>query len=322
MTGGGARDGAGEGAGPEPGVGMAGAGGWIGAERTRITVEDLHVTLSGRDILTGVGLIAAGGEITGLVGPNGSGKSTLLRTVYRHLKPQTGRVLLGDRDLRAMTPAAAARHVAALPQERENDFDFTVREVVAMGRTPYQKAFAGDSAADRAAVLIALVQAGVEAHQGRRFATLSGGERQRVLLARALAQEPDVLVLDEPTNHLDVRHQVELLALLRAQDRTTLIALHDLNAAASVCDRLHVLHDGALRASGTPREVLTPELLAEVFGIRAVVLDHPLTGDPLIAVDHRTPAPAPVVPVVVADDAADRDAAGGDAGAAVIRGRW
>ncbi|WP_406300605.1 ABC transporter ATP-binding protein (plasmid) [Embleya sp. NBC_00888] len=267
-----------------------------GAERTRVTVQDLRVTLSGRDILTGVGLIAAGGEITGLVGPNGSGKSTLLRTIYRHLKPQAGRVLLGDRDLRAMTPAAAARHVAALPQERENDFDFTVREVVAMGRTPYQKAFAGDSAADRAAVLIALVQAGVEAHQGRRFSTLSGGERQRVLLARALAQEPDVLVLDEPTNHLDVRHQVELLALLRAQDRTTLIALHDLNAAASVCDRLHVLHQGRLRASGPPREVLTPELLAEVFGIRAVILDHPLTGDPLIAVDHRTTA-APVTPV-------------------------
>ncbi|WP_331766264.1 ABC transporter ATP-binding protein [Embleya sp. NBC_00896] len=259
----------------------------------RIAVEDLHVTLSGRSILAGVHLVAGAGEITGLVGPNGSGKSTLLRAVYRHLKPQAGRVLLAERDLRAMTPAAAARHVAALPQERGSDFDFTVREVVAMGRTPHQRAFAGDSVADREAVVVALVQAGVEAHQGRRFSTLSGGERQRVLLARALAQEPDVLVLDEPTNHLDVRHQIELLALLRAQDRTTLVALHDLNAAASVCDRLHVLHDGEVRASGTPREVLTPDLLAEVFGVRAAVLDHPLTGDLLIAFDHRTPAPPP-----------------------------
>ncbi|KDN87707.1 putative ABC transporter [Kitasatospora cheerisanensis KCTC 2395] len=134
------------------------------------------------------------------------------------------------------------------------------------------------------------------AHADRRFADLSGGERQRVLLARALAQQPDVLVLDEPTNHLDIRHQVELLALLRAQRTTTLVALHDLNAAASVCDRLHVLAGGTLVASGPPREVLTPDLLAEVFGVRAAVTRHPLTGDPLIAFDHRTPADRPPEP--------------------------
>ncbi|MFF0410500.1 ABC transporter ATP-binding protein [Kitasatospora sp. NPDC004745] len=258
----------------------------------RITIEQVTVALGGRDVLSDVGLIAAEGEIAGLVGPNGSGKSTLLRTVYRHLRPRAGRVLLASRDVRSLAPAEAARHVAALPQERGSDFEFSVREVVAMGRTPYKRAFAGDDERDRAAVAEALEQVGLGAYADRRFAQLSGGERQRVLLARAFAQQPDVLVLDEPTNHLDVRHQVELLAVLRAQRRTTLISLHDLNAAASLCDRLHVLHRGALVASGTPREVLTPELLAEVFGVRAAVVEHPLTGDPLIAFDHRQPAPA------------------------------
>ncbi|NUL06877.1 ABC transporter ATP-binding protein, partial [Streptomyces lunaelactis] len=253
----------------------------------RIDIEDLHVAYAGRTVVAGVHLIADDGEIAGLVGPNGSGKSTVLRTVYRHLRPAAGRVLLAGSDIRELTPVQAARRVAALPQERGGDFELTVREVVAMGRTPYKRAFAGEDRGDREMVTQALERVGMAGQAGRGFSALSGGERQRVLLARALAQDPDVLVLDEPTNHLDVQHQVELLALLRAQRRTTLISLHDLNAAASVCDRLHVLCEGTVVASGAPREVLTPGLLAEVFGVRAAVVEHPLTGDPLIAFDHR-----------------------------------
>jgi iron complex transport system ATP-binding protein len=256
----------------------------------RIDIEDLHVSYAGRTVVAGACLMAAEGEITGLVGPNGSGKSTLLRTVYRHLRPHTGRVLLAGTDIRELTAARSARHVAALPQERGSDFELSVREVVAMGRTPYKRAFAGDDATDRDIVARALTDVGMEDAVERRFTALSGGERQRVLLARAFAQDPDVLVLDEPTNHLDIRHQVELLGLLRAQRRTTLVSLHDLNAAVSVCDRLHVLLGGAVVASGPPREVITPELMADVFGVRAAVVDHPLTGDPLIAFDHRAPA--------------------------------
>ncbi|WP_369244706.1 ABC transporter ATP-binding protein [Streptomyces sp. R41] len=255
----------------------------------RIDIEDLHVAYAGRTVVSGAHLVAAEGEITGLIGPNGSGKSTLLRTVYRHLRPTAGRVLLSGTDLRDLTPVRTARHVAALPQERGGDFELTVREVVAMGRTPYKRAFAGENATDRDIVARALADVGMDGRTGRRFTELSGGERQRVLLARAFAQNPDVLVLDEPTNHLDMRHQVELLALLRAQRRTTLVSLHDLNAAAAVCHRLHVLHEGSVVASGPPREVLSPALLAEVFGVRAAVVDHPLTGDPLIAFDHRSP---------------------------------
>ncbi|MEU1945039.1 ABC transporter ATP-binding protein [Streptomyces sp. NPDC020125] len=253
----------------------------------RIDIEDLRVAYAGRTVVADAHLIAADGEITGLVGPNGSGKSTLLRTVYRHLKPAAGRVLLDGSDIRELSPARSARHIAALPQERGGDFELTVREVVAMGRTPYKRAFAGEDATDRDIVARSLADVGMGDHADRHFTELSGGERQRVLLARAFAQQTDVLVLDEPTNHLDVRHQVELLALLRGRRRTTLVSLHDLNAAASVCDRLHVLHEGRVVASGTPREVLRPPLLAEVFGVRAAVVEHPLTGDPLIAFDHR-----------------------------------
>ncbi|MCO1656471.1 ABC transporter ATP-binding protein [Pseudonocardia sp. S2-4] len=256
----------------------------------RLAVEDLHVTLSGRAVVSGVTVLAGPGEIVGLVGPNGSGKSTVLRTVYRHLRPHAGRVLVDDRDVRELAASEAARHVAALPQERGADFELRVREVVAMGRTPYKRAFAGEDATDRQIIATALEQVGMTGAAGRGFATLSGGERQRVLLARAFAQQPDVLVLDEPTNHLDVRHQVELLALLRRHRRTALVALHDLNAAASVCDRLHVLSAGSVVASGAPRDVLTAELLADVLGVRATVVDNPLTGDPLIAFDHREPA--------------------------------
>ncbi|REK90858.1 ABC transporter ATP-binding protein [Streptomyces inhibens] len=256
-----------------------------------VDIEDLHVGYAGRNVVAGVHLMAAAGEIAGLVGPNGSGKSTVLRTVYRHLRPTAGRVLLAGADLRTLTPGQTARRVAALPQERGSDFELTVREVVAMGRTPYKRAFAGEDRADRESVARALAAVGLAGADTRRFSALSGGERQRALLARAFAQDPDVLVLDEPTNHLDVRHQIELLALLREQRRTTLISLHDLNAAASLCDRLHVLHDGRVVASGPPREVLTPQLLAEVFGVRAAVTAHPLTGDPLIAFDHRQRLP-------------------------------
>ncbi|MEU6083824.1 ABC transporter ATP-binding protein [Streptomyces sp. NPDC047108] len=255
-----------------------------------IGIENLRVSYSGTTVVAGVHLVAAEGEIAGLIGPNGSGKSSVLRTVYRHLRPCAGRVLLAGADIRELTPARAARHIAALPQERGSDFELSVHEVVAMGRTPYKRAFAGESGTDREIVRRSLERVGMAAQADRRFSALSGGERQRVLLARAFAQEPDVLVLDEPTNHLDILHQVELLALLRAERRTTLIALHDLNAAASLCDRLHVLRDGVVVASGTPREVLTPALLADVFGVRAAVTEHPLTGDPLIAIDHRAPA--------------------------------
>ncbi|GIG65739.1 ABC transporter ATP-binding protein [Phytomonospora endophytica] len=228
-------------------------------------------------IVRDLSLRVPAGRIVGLVGPNGSGKTTALRCVYRALRPTTGTVWLGDADLTAMRPRRSARHVAALTQESHDIPDFTVAELVALGRAPHGD---GRSTKDGEACAAAMAEADVAHLADRHVNGLSGGERQRVLLARALAQEPEVLVLDEPTNHLDLRHQIALLSLLRNGKRTVLLVLHDLNLAAAACDRVAVLRDGALVASGTPAEVLTTELVREVFGVEAVVVAHPVTGGP------------------------------------------
>jgi iron complex transport system ATP-binding protein len=247
-----------------------------------LALDEVRVEIAGRAIVSGATLIAAPGEVTGLIGPNGSGKSTLLRTVYRHLRPRAGQVRLGESDIWSLRPADVARQIAAVPQETRPDFDITVREMVAMGRTPHKHPFAAETAADRAVVAEALERVHATGLAPRRYATLSGGERQRVLLARALAQGTGTLVLDEPTNHLDIRHQLELMRLVRTLALTTVMAVHDLNLAAGYCDRLHVLDGGRIVASGTPAHVLTPQTLRAVFGVDAHVTEHPRTGKPCL----------------------------------------
>lgn len=245
-----------------------------------LTLDGLTVRIDGRALVEGLSLPAESGQVVGLVGPNGSGKSTALRCVYRALQPTAGAVRIGGEELRRMTMRDSARTVAALTQEGTVDLDFTVEEVVALGRTPHLKGNQQLSARERRLCGRAMTRLDV-AHLARRgIRTLSGGERQRVLVARALVQEPQILVLDEPTNHLDVRHQVELLSLLRYTGLTVLVVLHDLNLAAAACDRLGVLREGSLVTAGTPKDVLTPELIDDVFGVRATVVPHPLTGDP------------------------------------------
>ncbi len=168
-------------------------------------------------------------------------------------------------------------------QESAADFDLTVREVVAMGRTPHKRLLDGDSAEDASLVAWALESVDAAGLADRSFDRLSGGERQRVLIARALAQRPALLVLDEPTNHLDVRHQLTVLGILRRLPATVLVALHDLNLAAYYCDRLYVLCEGQVTASGPPAEVLTEELLAEVYGVTAEVTFSSRTGAPQVS---------------------------------------
>ncbi|MGW4208648.1 ABC transporter ATP-binding protein [Lentzea sp. NPDC004789] len=239
--------------------------------------------------LTGVtvrGIVAditlnASAEVVGIVGPNGSGKSTTLRCVYRALKPDAGAVLIDGENVHKRH--GLARELAALTQESQVEFDFTVAEVVEMGRLPHDR----DPARDRRVVAAALATVDVAHLADRSFLSLSGGERQRVLIARAIAQEPRVLVLDEPTNHLDIRHQLDVLALARGLGVTVLTVLHDLNLAASYCDRLHVLDEGRLVASGTPEEVLVPELIAKVFHVTAHVVRHPTTGVPQLLFDQE-----------------------------------
>ncbi|WP_143532555.1 heme ABC transporter ATP-binding protein [Saccharothrix sp. ALI-22-I] len=240
-----------------------------------------HVTVD--NILHGIDLHAPAGEVHGIVGPNGSGKSTTLRCVYRALEPSGGVVRLDGRDIAGTKIRDTARDLAALTQDSHVEFDFTVAEVVAMGRLPHRTT----PRTDAEIVAGALSRVDAEHLADRSFLSLSGGERQRVLIARALAQQPEVLVLDEPTNHLDISHQLAVLTVVRALDVTVLAVLHDLNLAAAYCDRLHVLDHGRVVRSGTPEEVLTPEVLHEVFHVRAHVVRHPTSGVPQLLFEHQ-----------------------------------
>jgi iron complex transport system ATP-binding protein len=233
-----------------------------------LRLQELSVEVDGTALVRALSLDVPDGRVVGLVGPNGSGKSTALRCVYRALRPTRGAVLVDGTDL------------TSLSQDGGADLDFTVAETVALGRTPHQRGNQALSARERELCEATMARLDVLHLADRGVLSLSGGERQRVLAARALVQEPRVLVLDEPTNHLDVRHQIELLSLLRGSGTTVLVVLHDLNLAASACDRIGVLSGGALVAAGTPAEVLTAELVADVFGVAATVVPHPLTGDP------------------------------------------
>ncbi|MFF8882933.1 ABC transporter ATP-binding protein [Streptomyces flaveolus] len=245
-----------------------------------LKLEELSVVTDGKSLVRGLSLEVPDGQVVGLVGPNGSGKSTALRCVYRALRPSSGTVWVGEQDLTRLPMRHSARTIAAMTQDGAVDFDFTVEEVVALGRAPHLRGNRPLSGRERELCEQAMDQLDIGHLAHRGVLTLSGGERQRVLLARTLVQEPEILVLDEPTNHLDVRHQIDLLSLLRASGLTVLVVLHDLNLAAAACDRLGVLCQGRLVASGSPAEVLTTDLVGAVFGVRASVVPHPLTGDP------------------------------------------
>ncbi|GAA2442723.1 ABC transporter ATP-binding protein [Streptomyces macrosporus] len=261
-----------------------------------LAAEGVGYAVEGRALLSGVDLVARPGETVGLVGPNGSGKTTFLRCVYGSLRPTAGRVLVDGADTAPMKVRERARRIAVVPQDASGVPGLTVREVVAMGRGPHKRFWEQDGPGDVRRVAEALRRVGSAALADRRFEGLSGGERQRVLIARALVQEPGLLALDEPTNHLDIRFQLEVLALVRSLGTTNLLVLHDLNLAAWCCDRLYVLKDGRVAASGAPAEVLTEELLADVYGVRARVEVHPDTGAPNIVYLPVHPSVSPPVP--------------------------
>nr|WP_260408272.1 ABC transporter ATP-binding protein [Planomonospora venezuelensis] len=204
-----------------------------------------------------------------MLGPNGSGKSSLLRCVAGMRTPSAGAVRYEGQDIRGWSARRIARHTAFVAQAAETESDLRLGDVVSLGRTPFRDRWRGPSRTDHAVVEAALARLGLTHLRDRDWKTLSGGERQRAHIARALAQQPRCILLDEPTNHLDVRHRFELMDLLAGTDQTVLVALHDLSLAARYCDRLVLMERGAPVASGTPRDVLTPERLRDVFGIDA-----------------------------------------------------
>ena len=253
------------------------------APEPRLRIRDLAWSPDGqRALLEAIDLDIGDGELLGLIGPNGSGKTSLLRCAYRFQRPCSGSVELGGEALWQRPPRWSAQRVAVVLQEFPQDFGLRVHEVAAMGRTPHKGLFDGDDGEDQRLVDEALARVGLSERAQQDFARLSGGEKQRALLARALVQQPQLLILDEPTNHLDPRYQIELLRQIKSLGLATLASFHDLNLAAAFCDRLCVIDQGRLVAVGTPAEVLTAELLQQVFGVQALVDTHPLAGYPRI----------------------------------------
>lgn len=210
------------------------------------------------------------GHVLGVVGPNGAGKTTLLRLLYRFHRPSAGTVQIDGADIWSLSARAVARLVAAVLQEQPSDFALTVAEIVALGRTPHRRGFAGSNGAhDTAVINGALDRLDLKGLSERHLGTLSGGERQRVMVARALAQEPRLLILDEPTNHLDIRHQLEVLALIRDLPLTIVTSLHDLNLAADVCDEVLLLQSGRALGFGRPEQVLSEAAVSDAFQVVA-----------------------------------------------------
>jgi iron complex transport system ATP-binding protein len=249
----------------------------------RVEAHGLRVALKGREVLRGLELAAEPGRLTALIGRNGAGKTTLLRVLAGIVAPDAGAVLIGDVDIRSWDRGRLARVLAYLPQEHVVHWALTARAVVALGRLPYQPFGVGESAADRAAIEGALAAMDAAHLAQRPVPELSGGERARVLVARALAQEPRVLLADEPAAGLDPAHQLTLfrhLAALAEAGRTVVVAVHDLSLAARFCHSVMLVHEGRTLAAGPPQDVLTPQHLATAYGIAARY--HAIEGVPVV----------------------------------------
>jgi iron complex transport system ATP-binding protein len=248
----------------------------------KLAIEHVSCTIMETSIIQDISMHIKDGQFVGIIGPNGSGKSTLLKTASRILKPNAGVVRLDGQLLYELSPKIAAREMAVVSQETSLTFDFSVQEIVWMGRHPHKRIFQSDTDEDLRIVNEALERVGLQGYEERSFKSLSGGEKQRVLIARALAQQAKLIILDEPTNHLDIRHQLQLMELVKTLNVTVLAALHDLNLASVYCDYLYVIQHGQVVMSGTPENVLTKERVREVFGVETEIIIHPVTKKPHI----------------------------------------
>lgn len=254
---------------------------------------DMHFAYRrGEPVVRGVSAAVKRGQFVSLLGPNGSGKTTLLRLALRQLQPSGGHVLLSGRPLHAYHVRRLARLVGYVPQQSEAVFAFTVAQTVMLGRGPHTGLFGFEREQDLEIVRAALEATDTQSLANRTLAQLSGGERQRVIIARALAQRPQLLLLDEPTSWLDLRHQVTIYGLLRQLTReqgvTVLSVTHDINLAAQFSDQLVLLGNGKVLAQGMPTEVVTPQNIEAAYHAQVDVLKHPRSGQPSVLLSDRT----------------------------------
>ncbi len=251
-----------------------------------LQIERLSVFYGARKVLSEINLTVNAGEIVALIGPNGAGKSTLIRTISGVLPIQSGSVQANGKDVTKLDSMQRAREMAVVPQAVSLPPAFTAWETVLLGRTPYLNFLGQASVKDEALARLALEQVDGLQLAEKRMDQMSGGEQQRILLARALAQATPILLMDEPTAHLDIRHQIDLLQLVKQQAReknlTVLVALHDLNLASLFADRIAIVQNGALCVAGNPQETLTAEILNSIYNVPVYIIRHPETGAPLI----------------------------------------
>lgn len=237
-----------------------------------IEVKDLEFQTENLKILKNISLSIKRKEFVGLIGPNGSGKSTLLKNIYRHYSPSRGSVYLNGRNVFRMKSKDVAREMAIVAQENQPDFDFSVQEMIMMGRYSRKKMFEQDNEEDRRIAEKSLEMVGLSGMEKRSFLSLSGGEKQRIYLAMAFAQDSELIILDEPTNHLDIGYQLYIMETMREfQNRTIFTSVHDMNLAARYCDRIILLKDGLIVDNGTPEEVLTVEQIRSVFRVNTEI---------------------------------------------------
>jgi len=253
-----------------------------------ITVDDISFGYDPKTpVVRDVSLAVHGGEFLSLVGPNGSGKTTLLRLLDRIYIPQRGTILLGREPIATLSRASIARRIAFVPQDNSVQFPFTVADIVLMGRAPHTRGMAFENSHDRDVARSMMELTDVAHLSGHLVTNLSGGERQRVFIARALAQEPEIILLDEPNAHLDIAHQIDVFRIIKGLNSssglTVVSVSHDLNLAAIYSDRIAMMVCGTLAATGTPEEVLTEARIADVFRTPVIVDRHPRRGTPRIS---------------------------------------
>lgn len=246
-------------------------------------IESLDFSYKEKPVIDDITFEVEPGEVLGILGPNGCGKTTLLKNLNRNLNPTSGVVTIDDTDLQTINKKAIARKIASIPQTNEIRFSFTVREIVAMGRMPFLGDFAGESSEDERIIFDAMERVGISNMADRYISTMSGGERQKVIIARALAQTPKVLLMDEPTLHLDINAQFDILELVRdlshSRNIAVVIVSHDLPMVARYCDRIMMIHDHKICALGRTEDVLTPENMRKVFGVDAELSVDAKTGN-------------------------------------------
>ena len=240
-----------------------------------IQTDTIQVSFGSKTILNDISLAIQDKEFVGIIGPNGSGKSTFLKCLYRVLQPNGGKIFFDGTEMSSLSHRDTALKMAVVAQHSTVNFDFSVLEMVLMGRSPYKGLLDRDQLDDYEIARHALAQVGLSDFESRNFNTLSGGEQQRVILARALAQRTECLVLDEPTNHLDIKYQLELMTIVKRLDATVVSAIHDLNLAAIYCDRIIALKDGHIVCSGTPQDVLSSDTIHHIYGVSAMVQTLP-----------------------------------------------